>query len=158
VDAAATSWMLAMSAIFSTSALALLLVIGALVGSASLASAAGFLGAFVFIVPAATVLLALRFENYRLVNFWMILIGGWMLVALLAHRRIAPGDRASGISGDSSGHSPGRDGLRELAGHVGRMGHAGRPGVRSASGAGLAPRRRPGLLGAGPGRLAGHRV
>ena len=261
-------------------------MIGALAGSASLASAAGFLGAFIFIVPAVTVLLALRFENvrrllhrviawlvglsrsvlgvpaqgvdgldeflnrvaslrlswpryaevfglavlnwvadcgalacaikatgtpvpwgslllvygagaavgstgitpggfalvelaltaaltaaglhrstalaavlaYRLVNFWMILIGGWMLVALLAHRRIAPGDRASGISGDSSGHSPGRDGLRELAGHVGRMGHAGRPGVRSASGAGLAPRRRPGLLGAGPGRLAGHRV
>ena len=286
VDAAATSWMLAMSAIFSTSALALLLVIGALVGSASLASAAGFLGAFVFIVPAATVLLALRFENfrrllhqviawlvglsrsvlgvpaqgvdgldefldrvaslrlswprytgvfglavlnwvadcgalacaikatgqpvpwgslllvygagaavgstgitpggfglvelaltaaltaaglhrstalaavlaYRLVNFWMILIGGWMLVALLAHRRIAPGDRASDISGNSSGHSPGRDGLRELAGHVGRLGHAVRPGVRSASGTGPAPRRRPGLLGAGPGRLAGHRV
>jgi putative heme transporter len=221
VDAATTSWMLAVSAIFSTSALALLLVIGALLGSASLASAAGFLGAFVFIVPAATVLLALRFENvrgllhqviawlvglsrsvlgvpaqgvdgldefldrvaslrlpwpryaevlglavlnwvadcgalacaikatgtpvpwgslllvygagaavgstgitpggfalvelaltaaltaaglhrstalaavlaYRLVNFWMILIGGWILIAMLAHRRIAPGDR-----------------------------------------------------------------
>ena len=65
VDAATTGWMLAVSAIFSTSALALLLVIGALAGSASLASAAGFLGAFVFIVPGAAVLLALRFENIR---------------------------------------------------------------------------------------------
>jgi uncharacterized protein (TIRG00374 family) len=65
VDAATTGWTLAVSAIFSTSALALLLVIGALAGSASLASAAGFLGAFVFIVPAAVVLLALRFERVR---------------------------------------------------------------------------------------------
>jgi uncharacterized protein (TIRG00374 family) len=232
VDAATTGWMLAMSAIFSTSALALLLAIGALLGSASLASAAGFLGAFVFIVPAATVLLALRYENvrtllhqviawlvglsrsvlgvpaqgvdgldefldrvaslrlpwpgyaevfglavlnwtadcaalacairatgqpvpwhslllvygagaavgstgitpggfalvelaltaaltaaglprssalaavlaYRLVNFWMILIGGWILIAVLAHRRIAPAPDAPG----SSARSPGR--------------------------------------------------
>jgi putative heme transporter len=230
VDAATTGWTLAVSAIFSTSALALLLVIGALAGSASLASAAGFLGAFVFIVPGVAVLLALRFENvrrllhqiiawlvglsrsvlgvptrgvdgldeflgrvaslrlpwpryvgvfglavlnwtadcgalacaikatgqpvpwhslllvygagaavgstgitpggfalvelaltaaltaaglprssalaavltYRLVNFWMILIGGWILVALLAHRRIAPGEGAP--------DSPGPDG------------------------------------------------
>jgi putative heme transporter len=284
VDAATTGWMLAVSAIFSTSALALLLVIGALAGSASLASAAGFLGAFVFIVPAVTVLLALRFENvrrllhqiiawlvglsrsilgvpthgvdgldefldrvaslrlpwpryaevfglavlnwaadcgalacaikatgqpvpwhslllvygagaavgstgitpggfalvelaltaaltaaglprssalaavlaYRLVNFWMILIGGWMLMALLAHRRIAPDE--------SVPDSPGPGGLRERAGHAGRIGqggrigHAGGPGIRSASGAGPAPRRRPRLLGAGPRRLAGHRV
>ena len=285
VDAATTSWMLAVSAIFSTSALALLLVIGALAGSASLASAAGFLGAFVFIVPAVTVLLALRFENvrrllhqviawlvglsrsilgvpaqgvdgldeflnrvaslrlpwpryaevfglavlnwvadcgalacaikaagqpvpwhslllvygagaavgstgitpggfalvelaltaaltaaglhrstalaavlaYRLVNFWMILIGGWILMAVLAHRRIAPSDRAVDPSGDPSGDSPGPGGLGERAG-PGRMGDAVRPGVRSASGAGPAPGRRPGLLGPGPGYLAGHRV
>ena len=65
VDAATTGWMLAVSAIFSTSALALLLAIGALAGSASLASAAGFLGAFVFVVPGVAVLLALRFENIR---------------------------------------------------------------------------------------------
>jgi uncharacterized protein (TIRG00374 family) len=65
VDAATTGWTLAVSAIFSTSALALLLVAGALAGSASLASAAGFLGAFVFIVPGAAVLLALRFESVR---------------------------------------------------------------------------------------------
>jgi uncharacterized protein (TIRG00374 family) len=274
VDAATTGWMLAVSAIFSTSALALLLVIGALAGSASLASAAGFLGAFVFIVPGAAVLLALRFENvrrllhqiiawlvgvsrsvfgvpahgvdgldefldrvaslrlsgpryteifglavlnwvadcgalacaikatgqsvpwhnlllvygagaavgstgitpggfalvelaltaaltaaglprspalaavltYRLVNFWLILIGGWILMAVLAHRRIAPGQSAP--------DSPGSDGLRE----PGRLGHAGRPGQRSPSGAGQAPRRRPGLLGSGARRLAGHRV
>jgi putative heme transporter len=273
VDAATTGWMLAVSAIFSTSALALLLVIGALAGSASLASAAGFLGAFVFIVPAAAVLLALRFESvrrllhqviawlvglsrsvlgvpaqgvdgldafldrvaslrlpwpqyaevfglavlnwvadcgalacaikatgqpvpwhslllvygagaavgstgitpggfalvelaltaaltaaglprssalaavlaYRLVNFWMILIGGWILMAMLAHQRIAP-------------DTPGPGALREPAGHPGRIGRAGRPGIRSASGAGPPPRRRPGLLGAGPRCLACHRV
>jgi putative heme transporter len=65
VDAATTGWMLAVSAIFSTSALALLLVIGALAGNASLASAAGLFGAFIFIIPGATVLLALRYENFR---------------------------------------------------------------------------------------------
>jgi uncharacterized protein (TIRG00374 family) len=283
VDAATTGWTLAVSAIFSTSALAFLLVIGALAGSASLASAAGFLGAFVFIVPGVAVLLALRFESvrsllhrviawlvglsrsvlgvpahgvdgldefldrvaslrlpwpryaevfglavlnwaadcgalacairatgqpvpwhslllvygagaavgstgitpggfalvelaltaaltaaglhrstalaavltYRLVNFWLILIAGWILMAVLAHRRIAPDDGAP-----DPALGPG--GLRELAGHAGRhagrMGHAGRPGVRSSSGAGSAPGRRPGVLGPGAGRLAGHRV
>jgi putative heme transporter len=65
VDAATTGWTLAVSAIFSTSALAFLLVVGALAGSASLASAAGLVGAFVFIVPGVAVLLALRFEHVR---------------------------------------------------------------------------------------------
>jgi putative heme transporter len=267
VDAATTGWMLAVSAIFSTSALAFLLVIGALAGSASLASAAGFLGAFVFIVPGAAVLLALRFENvrrllhqviawlvglsrsvlgvpahgvdgleefldrvaslrlpwpryaevfglavlnwvadcgalacaikatgqpvpwhslllvygagaavgstgitpggfalvelaltaaltaaglhrspalaavlaYRLVNFWLILIAGWILMAVLAHRRIGPPD-SGGL------HEPSRNG------------HAGRPGVRSASATGPAAGRHPGLLGPGARRLACHRV
>jgi hypothetical protein len=267
VDAATTGWMLAMSAIFSTSALALLLAIGALAGSASLASAAGFLGAFVFIVPGVAVLLALRFETvrrllhrliaalvglsrrvlgvpahgvdgldefldrvaslrlpwpryaevfglavlnwtadcgalacaikatgqpvpwhslllvygagaavgstgitpggfalvelaltaaltaaglhrstalaavlaYRLVNFWLILIAGWILMAVLANRRIGPPD-SGGL------HEPSRNG------------HAGRPGVRSASDPGPAAGRRPGLLGPGSRRLAGHRV
>ncbi|HJZ00849.1 MAG TPA: YbhN family protein [Streptosporangiaceae bacterium] len=267
VDAATTGWMLAVSAIFSTSALAVLLVIGALAGSASLASAAGFLGALVFIVPGAAVLLALRFETvrrflhrliaalvglsrrvlgvpahgvdgldefldrvaslrlpwpryaevfglavlnwvadcgalacaikatgqpvpwhslllvygagaavgstgitpggfalvelaltaaltaaglhrspalaavlaYRLVNFWLILIAGWILMAVLAHRRIRP---------------PDSDGLHEPS----RNGHAGRPGVRSASDTGPAAGRRPGLLGPGSRCLAGHRV
>jgi uncharacterized protein (TIRG00374 family) len=241
--------------------------VGALAGSASLASAAGFLGAFVFIVPGVAVLLALRFENvrrllhqfiawlvglsrsvlgvptqgvdgldrfldqvaslrlpwpryvgvfglavlnwaadcgalacaikatgqpvpwhslllvygagaavgstgitpggfalvelaltaaltaaglhrstalaavlaYRLVNFWLILIGGWILMALLARRRLGGG-------------------LREPAGYVRRVGHADRPGVRPAPGAGPAARHRPGLLGTGPRRLAGHGV
>ena len=272
VDAATTGWTLAVSAIFSTSALALLLVIGALAGSASLASAAGFLGAFVFIVPGAAVLLALRFESvrrllhqiiawlvglsrsvfgvpaqgvdgldefldrvaslrlswlrytevfglavlnwaadcgalacaikatgqpvpwhslllvygagaavgstgitpggfalvelaltaaltaaglhrspalaavlaYRLVNFWLILIAGWVLMAILAHRRVGP----------SGNESPGPGGLHAPR----RRRHASRSGVRSASGARPAARRRPGLLGSGPGRLAGHRV
>jgi putative heme transporter len=275
VDAATTGWMLAVSAIFSTSALSLLLIIGALAGSASLASAAGFLGAFVFIVPGAAVLLALRFQSvrrllhraitwlvglsrsvlgvptqgvdgldefldrvaslrlsgpryaevfglavlnwaadcgalacairatgqsvpwhslllvygagaavgstgitpggfalvelaltaaltaaglhrspalaavltYRLVNFWLILIAGWILMALLAHHRIAPDD--------SEPDSPGLDGLDEL---TRGGGHPGRPGVRPASGPGPDARYRPGLLGPGPGRLAGHRV
>ena len=53
VDAATTGWTLAVSAIFSTSALAFLLAIGALTGSASLASAAGLAGAVVFIIPGA---------------------------------------------------------------------------------------------------------
>jgi uncharacterized protein (TIRG00374 family) len=65
VDAATTGWTLAVSAIFSTSALAFLLAIGALTGSGSLASAAGVAGAVVFIVPGAAVLLALRYENVR---------------------------------------------------------------------------------------------
>jgi putative heme transporter len=65
VDAATTGWTLAVSAIFSTSALAFLLAIGAFTGSASLASAAGLAGAVVFIVPGAAVLLALRFEKVR---------------------------------------------------------------------------------------------
>jgi uncharacterized protein (TIRG00374 family) len=267
VDAATTGWMLAVSAIFSTSALALLLVVGALAGNASLASAAGFLGAFVFIVPGAAVLLALRYENvrrllrkliawlvglsrsilgvpaggvdgldefldrvaslrlswpgyaevfalavlnwvadcgalacairatgqpvpwhslllvygagaavgstgitpggfalvelaltaaltaaglnrspalaavlaYRLVNFWLILIGGWILMAVLAHRRIAP--------------DPG--GLDE---HARRHGYAGRPGERSAPGAGPAQDSGTSVLGPGPRCLACHRV
>jgi uncharacterized protein (TIRG00374 family) len=65
VDAATTGWTLAVSAIFSTSALAFLLAIGALTGSASLASAAGLAGAIVFIVPGIAVLLALRYQHVR---------------------------------------------------------------------------------------------
>jgi putative heme transporter len=65
VDAATTGWTLAVSAICSTSALAFLLAIGAVTGSASLASAAGVAGAIVFIVPGTAVLLALRYERVR---------------------------------------------------------------------------------------------
>ena len=76
---------------------------------------------------------------YRLVNFWLILIAGWILMAVLAHRRIGPPD-SGGL------HEPSRNG------------HAGRPGGRSASDPGPAAGRRPGLLGPGSRRLAGHRV
>jgi putative heme transporter len=65
VDAATTGWTLAVSAICSTSALAFLLAIGAITGSASLASAAGLAGAIVFIIPGAAVLLALRYGSVR---------------------------------------------------------------------------------------------
>jgi putative heme transporter len=92
VDAATTGWTLAVSAIFSTSALALLLVIGALAGSASLATAAGFLGAFVFIVPGAAVLLALRYEYVR--RLLHRLIGG-----LLRLSRSLFGVPAQGVDG-----------------------------------------------------------
>ncbi len=64
-DAATTGWTLAVSAICSTSALAFLLAVGALTGSASLASAAGLAGAVVYIVPGVAVLLALRFGAVR---------------------------------------------------------------------------------------------
>ena len=64
LDAATTSWSLAVSAIFSTSALALLLVAGALAGGA-VAAAFGFAGAAVYLVPAIAVLLALRFGRVR---------------------------------------------------------------------------------------------
>ena len=92
VDAATTGWMLAVSAIFSTSALALLLVIGAIAGNASLASAAGFLGAFIFIVPAVTVLLALRYQVFRKLVHHVI---AW----LVGFSRRAFGVPAQGVDG-----------------------------------------------------------
>jgi uncharacterized protein (TIRG00374 family) len=104
--------------------------------------------------------------TYRLVNFWLILIGGWILIAVLAHLRIAPENAPGGNAPGGNapgGNAPGSldsggGGLRELARDAGRPGHAGRPGVRPASDAGPAPGRSPGLLGPGPRRLAGHRV
>jgi putative heme transporter len=53
------------SAIASSSALALVLVVGALAGGAPLATAIGFLGAAVFALPAITVILALRYPRAR---------------------------------------------------------------------------------------------
>ncbi len=93
VDAATTGWTLAVSAIFSTSALALLLVIGAIAGNASLASAAGLVGAFVFIVPGAAVLLALRFESVRRVLHQVI---AW-LVGLSRSIFGVPGQGVDGL-------------------------------------------------------------
>ncbi len=62
---AITGWALAVSAILSSSALALVLVVGAFAGGAPFASAAGFVGAAIFALPAAGVLLALRFRRVR---------------------------------------------------------------------------------------------
>jgi len=65
VDAATTSWSMAVSWICSTAGLALLLTAGAIAGSTSAASAAGFVGAAVYLVPVVAVLLALRFDRVR---------------------------------------------------------------------------------------------
>jgi hypothetical protein len=62
---AITSWALAVSAILSTSALAVVLVAGSLLGGASLATAIGFAGAALLLVPAVAVLLALRDQRVR---------------------------------------------------------------------------------------------
>ncbi|HEV2375932.1 MAG TPA: YbhN family protein [Streptosporangiaceae bacterium] len=67
LDPALTSWALAASAIASTSALALVLVVGAFAGGAPLATVAGFAGAAVFALPAVTVGLALRYPRARAV-------------------------------------------------------------------------------------------
>ena len=65
LDPALTGWALGISAIASSSALALILIAGALAGGAPLATLAGFAGAAVFALPAVTVLLALRFPRAR---------------------------------------------------------------------------------------------
>jgi putative heme transporter len=92
VDAATTGWTLAVSAILSTSALALLLVVGAIAGNQSLASAAGLVGAFVFIIPGAAVLLALRFETVRRILHQVI-------AALVGLSRSIFGVPAQGVDG-----------------------------------------------------------
>ncbi len=65
VGSAVTGWALAVSAILSTSALALVLVAGALAGGASAATAASFALAALFVLPALAVLLALRYQRVR---------------------------------------------------------------------------------------------
>jgi putative heme transporter len=65
LDPALTGWALTVSAIASSSALALVLVTGALAGGAALATAFGFLGAAIFALPAITVILALRYPRAR---------------------------------------------------------------------------------------------
>jgi putative heme transporter len=74
LDPAVTGWALGVSAIASSSALALVLVVGAVAGGAPLATAVGFLGAAVFALPAITVILALRFPRARTVANRVI---GW---------------------------------------------------------------------------------
>jgi uncharacterized protein (TIRG00374 family) len=48
--------------------------------------------------PALAAVLA-----YRLVNFWLILIGGWILMAYLAHRRVVPERDSAGPGGGGNG-------------------------------------------------------
>jgi len=76
LDPAVTGWALGVSAIASSSALALVLVVGALAGGAPLATALGFLAATVFALPAITVVLALRYPRARAVANRVI---GWAM-------------------------------------------------------------------------------
>ena len=62
---AITGWALAVSAILSMSALAPVLVAGSLASGASVATAVGFAGAAVLILPAVAILLALRNQRLR---------------------------------------------------------------------------------------------
>ncbi len=65
LDAATTSWALTVSWICSTSSLALLLAVGAVIGGAAAASVAGFVGAALYLLPGVGALLALRFDRVR---------------------------------------------------------------------------------------------
>jgi hypothetical protein len=65
IDSATTGWTLAVSGIFSTSSLALLLVTGAIAGGATVEAAIGFTGAAMYLVPGAAVLLAVRYARAR---------------------------------------------------------------------------------------------
>ncbi len=67
LESAVTGWALGVSAIASSSALAIVLVVGALAGGAPVANAVGFLGAAVFALPAITVILALRYPKARVI-------------------------------------------------------------------------------------------
>ena len=102
LDPAVTGWALGVSAIASSSALAIVLVVGALVGGAPVANAVGFLGAAVFALPAITVILALRYPKARVVANRVI---AWALALV---RRII---RKPGLDPDALD-----DFLRQLAG------------------------------------------
>ena len=65
LDPALTGWALGVSAIASSSALALVLIVGAIAGGAPLATAVGYLGGVLFALPAITVILALRYPKAR---------------------------------------------------------------------------------------------
>jgi putative heme transporter len=74
LDPAVTGWALGVSAIASSSALAIVLVVGAIAGGAPVATAVGFLGAAVFALPAITVILALRYPRAKVLANRVI---GW---------------------------------------------------------------------------------
>jgi putative heme transporter len=67
LDPALTGWALGVSAIASSSALALVLIVGALAAGRPLTTAIGFLGGVLFALPAITVILALRFPRARVI-------------------------------------------------------------------------------------------
>jgi putative heme transporter len=62
---AITGWALAVSAILSMSALAVVIIAGSLASGASVASAVGFAGAALLILPAVAILVALRSQRLR---------------------------------------------------------------------------------------------
>lgn len=90
---AITGWALAVSAIMSVSALALVLVGGSLLGGASLTTALGFAGAAVMLVPGVAILLALRSPRLRnLISVALARVTAWARRLL---RRTAPGAAAA---------------------------------------------------------------
>lgn len=90
---AVTGWALAVSAIMSVSALALVLVGGSLLGGASLTTALGFAGAAVMLVPGVAILLALRSPRLRnLISVALARVTAWARRLL---RRTAPGAAAA---------------------------------------------------------------
>ena len=83
LDAALTGWALGLSAIASSSALALILIAGALAAGKPLATALGFLGGVLFALPAITVILALRYPRARVLAnralAWAVRLAGRLL-------------------------------------------------------------------------------
>jgi len=90
IDAATTGWALAVSGIFSTTSLALLLVAGAIAGGQPFAVLAGLSGAAVYLVPGTAVLLAVRYDRARKL-FGRMLIGAVHAARRLPMRRAAGG-------------------------------------------------------------------
>ena len=91
---AITSWALAVSAILSMSALAVVLIAGSLASGASVATAIGLAGAAVLILPAVAVLLGLR--NQRLRGLLSVALARVITVARRLLRR-PPGDAAGAL-------------------------------------------------------------
>ncbi len=86
LGSAITSWALAVSAIVSSSALALVLLAGALLGGQPAATVAGLIAALAFLLPGVAVLLALR---YQAVRAWIHRVAARVLRPL--HRRLHRG-------------------------------------------------------------------
>jgi putative heme transporter len=91
---AITGWALAVSAILSMSALAVVLVVGSIASGASIATAIGFAGAAVLILPAVAILLALR--NQRLRRVLSVALNRVMTIARRLIRR-PPGQAADAL-------------------------------------------------------------